>query len=171
MKLTQILLITSVMIGSYSCNCHKDASKDNTTSGSSTQTSASGTQTSATGTNTSNTTTTAQNNNSSTANKTQGDTASICRLNVSFFSIGTGTDAEARPMLDKYVQQFMDATSKRIVYDAIPWGREGEMDMCFTLDNLSPEEQTRFINGMRDTFKGHELVRVEENKKKMTRRR
>ncbi len=171
MKLTQILLISFVMIGSYACNCHKDASKDTSSAGTSTQNTGGGTQNSTTGTNTSNTTITTQTTASSTTNKMQGDTVSVCRLAVSFISFGAGTDAEARPMLDKYVQQFMDATTKRIVYDAIPWGREGEMDMCFTLDNLSPEEQTRFINGVRDTFKGHELVRVDENKKKMTRRR
>src|SRR5205085_6303068 len=81
---------------------------------------------------------------SSTTIKSMGDTTPVCRLAVSFISIGAGTDPEAQPMLNKYVQQFMDATSKRIEFDVTPWGREGESDACFKLDNLTPEEQTRF---------------------------
>ena len=105
------------------------------------------------------------------ASKIESDTVPASyRVAVSFISIGEGTDPNARPKLDNYVQQFMDATSKRIVFAAHPWGREGENDICFTLDNLSPEEQVRFINGVKEVFKGNDLVHVLENKKNTYRR-
>ena len=167
MRLIHALLISSMMSGLFACKCHKDAVKETASataihsSGSNTQNSPTATATSNSSSTTSQTTAT-----SSSTNKILGDTVpTIYRVAVSFISMGAGTDTEARPLLDNYVQQFMDATSKRIVYDAHPWGREGEIDICFTLDNLTPEEQTRFINGVRETFKGRELVHIEENKK------
>lgn len=170
MKLAHVLLISTVVCGSFACKCHKDAPKETSSSTSSTQTT--GTTTQNTSTSNSGTTNSQTTATTPSSNKAQGDTVpAVYRLAVSFISFGAGTDPDARPMLDNYVQQFMDATSKRIVYDAIPWGREGETDVCFTLDNLTPEEQTRFINGVRETFKGRELVRVEENKKNNYRRR
>lgn len=103
---------------------------------------------------------------SNTVNRIQTDTVApaVYRVAVSFISFGAGTDPDGRPILDTYVQQYMDASEKKIVYDAHPWGREGEVDFCFTLDNLTPEEQNIFIEGLKSTFKGRELVHVEENK-------
>ena len=170
MRPIHALLISSMMTGLFACKCHKDAPKE--TAATTSAKSASTTQNSSSPSTTSNSSATSQTTTTSSANKIQEDTVpSVYRVAISFISIGAGTDPEARPLLDNYVQQFMDATSKRIVYDAHPWGREGEIDICFTLDNLTPEEQTRFINGVRETFKGRELVRIEENKKNTYRRR
>lgn len=162
MKLIHSIVITILLSGLYSCKCHKDASTDSTSAAKSPKTTAADQVINPS----TNTTTTPQTTISSNTNKTQGDTVpAVYRVVVSFISIGEGTDPNARPVLDNYVQQFMDATSKRIVYDAHAWGREGESDICYTLDNLTPEEQVRFINGLKEIFKGRELVHIIENKK------
>ena len=167
MKFINSIVMTVLILGLFSCKCHKDAATGSSSSSqSSSANSADQSMNSTTNTTNSNTTTTTQTTVSSNTNKTQGDTVpAVYRVVVSFISIGEGTDANARPMLDKYVQQFMDGTSKRIVNDAHAWGREGESDICFTLDNLTPEEQVRFVNGLKEVFKGRELVHIIENKK------
>ena len=165
MKFINSIVMTVLILGLFSCKCHKDAATGSSSSSQSSPANSADQPMNST-TNTTNTTTTTQTTVSSNTNKTQGDTVpAVYRVVVSFISIGEGTDANARPMLDKYVQQFMDGTSKRIVNDAHAWGREGESDICFTLDNLTPEEQVRFVNGLKEVFKGRELVHIIENKK------
>lgn len=166
MKLIQALLFTTIVCASFACKSHKNGVKESSSSTSSTQTEET-TQNSST----SNTSATSQAATTTNTTKATGDSIPVCRLTVSFISIGAGTDPDGQPTLNKYIQQFMDASGKKIVYDVTPWGREGESDACFSLDNLTPEEQSRFINGMREAFKGRELVRVEENKKKIIRKK
>ncbi len=154
MKKVQTIIICAIIITTIACKNNKNAAVKNNSDNQTTQ-STSGT------TNSSQTTPV-----SVEANKSQGDTVpAFYRVVVSLYSIGEGIDPDGRPILDNYSQQFMDASSKRIVYDSHPWGREGETDFCYTLDNLSSEEQVRFINGLTEAFKGHELVRIIENKK------
>ena len=169
MKIIQALLICTAICASFACKCHRDAA-----------TKAAGTTPSKPSTRQTEPHAAVVNDNSSTtqtidvtssANKVGVDSMpGTYRVAISFVSFGAGTDPDGRPMLDNYVQQYMDATSKRIIYDAHPWGREGEIDICFTLDNLTVAEQIQFVSGLRDVFKGHELVHVEENKKNNYRR-
>lgn len=106
-----------------------------------------------------------------TESKVADSVPSVCRVLVSAISIGTGIDPQAKTLLDKFVQEYMDATSKRILYTATHWGREGEMDFCFTLKNLSVEEQQNFVVGLNEVFKNHNLIHVEENKLNRFRKR
>lgn len=85
------------------------------------------------------------------------------RLVIAFISIGEGTDQEAIGKLNTYVDEFnRDHQVKAINYQ-MPWGREGEVDNCFKLENFTPDEQDKFITGVRELFKGNKLVQIQEN--------
>ena len=85
------------------------------------------------------------------------------RLVVSFISIGAGTDPDAKQSLDKYIAEFKTRTGKMPAYVMIPWGREGEVDCCFNMDELTASEQGDFIAGLRNTMKSRELIQINEN--------
>lgn len=85
------------------------------------------------------------------------------RLMVTFISIGAGTDPDAKVLLDNYIADYKTRTGKQPNYIMIPWGREGEVDCCFKLDELSSTEQADFINGLRNSMKSRELIQVNEN--------
>ena len=160
MKFIHTLIISLTLSGISACKCSKNnnANAVKPTTENSTQSSSNAQTTSST----------VLRKDSTDQNKLQADIT--YRVIVSFISIGAGTDPDAHPVLDAFVQQYMDTTSKKIVYQAQPWGREGEMDICFTLDNLSAEEQVNFINGLKVAFLKRELVRIEEYKKTRYRR-
>lgn len=87
------------------------------------------------------------------------------RLVVSFISVGAGTDPEAKAYLDKYIIDYKGNKNKMVSYIMIPWGREGEVDCCFNLKELTATEQEDFIQGLRKTMIGRELIQVNENAK------
>ena len=43
------------------------------------------------------------------------------------------------------------------------WGREGEVDYCFKLAELSKEEQATFIAAIKSELKDSERVSIKEN--------
>ncbi len=90
--------------------------------------------------------------------------AAIIRLAVNFISIGAGTDVNAKRVLDEYINFFRQKTGKRVIYIAHPWGREGEVENQFSLFELSDNEQTEFVLGLKSAVKGMELIQIEENK-------
>ena len=87
------------------------------------------------------------------------------RLMATFISIGAGTDPDAKVLLDNYIADYKVRTGKMPTYVMIPWGREGEVDCCFKLDELSTAEQSEFITGLRNSMKGRELIQINENAK------
>ncbi len=82
-----------------------------------------------------------------------------CRLLVSFYSPGNGID---RKIKTKY-QQFITAYSKSITYEQTGWGKEGEIDFCFTLSELSMEEQVDFVKQSKDLLSKSSRVHIYEN--------
>lgn len=87
------------------------------------------------------------------------------RLVVSFISFGAGTDPEAKAILEAYVYDYKLKNNKVVSYYMIPWGREGEVDCCFPLDELNASEQNNFIDGLKKVIQGKELIQVNENMK------
>ncbi len=87
------------------------------------------------------------------------------RLVVSFISFGAGTDPEANAILEAYVYDYKLKNNKVVSYFMIPWGREGEVDCCFPLDELNASEQNNFIDGLNKVIKGKELIQITENMK------
>lgn len=80
------------------------------------------------------------------------------RLVVSFISQGEGIDRKTNEAFVAWVKQ-----KGNIAYDANNWGREGEINYCFALDNLSPAEQDKFVEEARAQLNGRPLVKFNEN--------
>lgn len=80
------------------------------------------------------------------------------RLVVSFISQGEGIDRKTKETFDTWLKQ-----KGNIKFDAHSWGREGEMNYCFALENLSPNEQDKFVEEVRTQLLGRQLVRMNEN--------
>ncbi|MBK7966836.1 MAG: hypothetical protein IPK10_17305 [Bacteroidetes bacterium] len=87
------------------------------------------------------------------------------RLVVSFISFGAGTDPESKTILETYVYDYKLKNNKVVSYYMIPWGREGEVDCCFLLDELNASEQNYFIEGLKKVIQGRELIQINENMK------
>ena len=85
------------------------------------------------------------------------------RVIVSFISIGEGTDATGREIMDGVLNSWKEKKGKPIEMESIPWGREGEVDFCFILKELSEKEQTEFADQMKSAFKDKNLIQITEN--------
>ncbi|MBK8413304.1 MAG: hypothetical protein IPL22_01545 [Bacteroidetes bacterium] len=93
-------------------------------------------------------------------NKVNGN---FYRLIVSFISIGEGTDRQGRETLDAVLADWKTKKGKEITFESVAWGREGENDFCFRINNLSEKEQQIFVSDMKAAFKGRSLVQITEN--------
>ncbi len=67
------------------------------------------------------------------------------RFGISFYSIGTGTDGAARQQMMDYIHQFEQKEGVTLTYEKYAWGKEGEIDYCFKLKELTPKQQENFI--------------------------
>lgn len=83
---------------------------------------------------------------------------------VSFISIGSGTDREARKRYDRFILDCEEANNTKLTYQKVNWGREGEMDYCFEIGALIPSIQEKFIAESKDILKESQLIRYVENK-------
>lgn len=90
---------------------------------------------------------------------------SIYALRVSFFSIGSGIDRKTRQDYDRFIKEFEQKNNVSILLDQATWGKEGEIDYCINLNNLSTELQEQFIRSTKDKTKDSKLVRLYENTK------
>jgi len=93
-----------------------------------------------------------------TATQPQNDNV---RFIVSFYSIGQGIDLKAN---DEFVK-FLDSYQKKISYTPTHWGREGEIDYCLALTELSASEQTEFVKKANEILSKSNLVHQKENAK------
>ncbi|REJ81588.1 MAG: hypothetical protein DWQ44_10625 [Bacteroidetes bacterium] len=89
-----------------------------------------------------------------------GDTV---RLVVSFFSVASGSDYKSMIAMEDSIGEFARRKNKTIDYQKNPWGREGEMDYCFSLSELEDENQAEFIQFIREVLKNAKSVNVYEN--------
>ena len=96
------------------------------------------------------------------ARKESGD--SLSRFIVSFYSIGSGSEGDQMNNLKMFTTQFGKRISKNITWSETPWGREGEVDFCFSLKDLTTEQQTEFINGAKQALNKAQWVHYFENK-------
>jgi hypothetical protein len=86
------------------------------------------------------------------------------RVVVSFISIGAGTDSRAREQLGRYIDESEKKFKIYLSYVSKGWGREGESDFLFPLDELNQAQQKEFVAGLKELFKGNELIHIEENR-------
>jgi len=85
------------------------------------------------------------------------------RLVVSFYSICCGIDHKAQEKLDNFIKRYEKAKGKPLAKAAVRWGKEGEIDYCLKLSELSPKEQKKFIAQVRVLLKTSKLVNINEN--------
>jgi hypothetical protein len=97
-----------------------------------------------------------------TTNSTQTNEG-IYRFNVSFISIGSGTDGKARQQFLDFIKEYETKYSVKIVYEVANWGREGETDYCLKLSELKTDAQNKFIADSKELLKNSKLVRYAEN--------
>jgi hypothetical protein len=88
---------------------------------------------------------------------------SIYRFNVSFISIGSGTDSKAVQQFNAFITLFNSTNKVTIAPEIAGWGREGETDYCLKLSGLSIELQNKFIADTKELLKNSKLVRYKEN--------
>lgn len=85
------------------------------------------------------------------------------RLIVSFISIGEGTDRNGKATLDGIIDNWKQKTGKLISYEPVSWGREGETDFCFKINELTSKEQELFATDIKTAFNGNQLIQITEN--------
>lgn len=88
---------------------------------------------------------------------------SLSRLNVSFYSIGSGINTEAIKAYDAFLAEWKKSNGVDLQFDVIHWGREGETDYCFKLTELKEKKQAAFIAETQKVLSGKEHVIVSEN--------
>lgn len=88
---------------------------------------------------------------------------SIYRFNVSFISIGSGTDSKAKQQFNEFITQFNNDNRVIITPEIVSWGREGEIDYCLKLAELNNDLQNKFIADTKEILKNSKLIRYKEN--------
>lgn len=83
------------------------------------------------------------------------------RFIVSFYSPGNGIDRKAKAKFDAFLENF----EPTLAYTTAKWGREGEVDYCFDLDELTADKQVVFVNSAKELLTASKKVRFSENEK------
>lgn len=86
-------------------------------------------------------------------------------LIYSFISKGEGIDFKVQNKLIEYISEFEKRYNSPIIKKVINWGREGETDYCFDLQNISSSTKDIFIKETKTIINNSELVFIYENSK------
>lgn len=86
-------------------------------------------------------------------------TAENYRIVIAFISKGAGIDYKSLEAVTKLIA---DQTKKTQV-ETFRWGREGELDLCLKLLELSTKEQKNLILEIKNIVGNADLVRISEN--------
>ena len=81
------------------------------------------------------------------------------RLVVSFISKGGGISMEVHDKFEKYIKDH----PKKPVFETYRWGREGEIDYCSSLKELSKKEQVKFVEDIKKIIGASDVVLLTEN--------
>ena len=89
--------------------------------------------------------------------------AQTSRLVVSFYSICCGIDQQAQESFDKFIKRYEKSKRKQLARATVHWGREGEIDYCLPLSELSAKERKSFVSQVRSLLRKSKLVHIDEN--------
>ncbi len=95
--------------------------------------------------------------------KTEASKDSAVWYKVSFISIGGGIDHDAIKSCKEFVAAFEKQHRTAVPLKIASWGREGEKDFCFYLQDMSAEKAKTFIAELEDNLKGSSLIRYKYN--------
>lgn len=87
----------------------------------------------------------------------------IINFKVSFISIGSGIDIDAKKSYEEFIKSFENQNKLKLTFEKNSWGREGEIDFCFMLNDIDSRLRVQFINQTKEHLKGSKLVRYYEN--------
>lgn len=93
-------------------------------------------------------------------------TTDQCRLVISFISKGRGIDRDTKKNVLAYIENYNKTHSLTLVYETVRWGREGEVDFCFALEELKKRQQVKFIDELKTLVQKSDCVRISENSEK-----
>lgn len=94
--------------------------------------------------------------------KGQGDTASQGQnpdLILSFFSPGNGIDGQTYGE----VKALLANDYAAVYVNEVPWGREGEKDLCLDMSALSKKERKQCIEALTQVVNSSEKVHVKQD--------
>jgi hypothetical protein len=86
-----------------------------------------------------------------------------CRFTISFISFGGGIDKNAKKEFEQFIIDFELKNNIKIAFERKYWGKEGEVDFCFMLNELKKEEQEYFILQSKNQLTSSSRVRFHEN--------
>jgi hypothetical protein len=100
-----------------------------------------------------------KNESTTEVSSTSGEQKVKYRVVVSFTSHASGIDGA------KYeaIENFIKSHPKKPAYDLLPWGREGERDICMNLPEMNNSEQKTFVAELKKLAQGSDRVFVNEN--------
>jgi len=85
------------------------------------------------------------------------------RLIISFNSLASGIDSEAKKEIDEFISRYEKEKGVRLAKEVAHWGKEGELDYCFKLSELSKEDQEGFVSEIKSLVKKSKQTGVVEN--------
>ena len=85
------------------------------------------------------------------------------RLVIMFYSIGQGSEYVLSNAFEDSIGSYSLKFGKNIDYKKTLWGREGEIDFCLKLNELTTSEQAEFIALTRAQLKSAKWVNIFEN--------
>jgi hypothetical protein len=95
--------------------------------------------------------------NSSSGDKTSTEAAKTCAAKVNFGSYGGGIDITKYEAIKKLIE------AKKLKFEEKRAGREGETELCLPLTELNKSEKAAFIEQLKKTAEGGQLVSVSSN--------
>ena len=84
---------------------------------------------------------------------------------VSFISKASGIDHSIKAKVDAEIAAFEKANKLTVSNEQIRWGREGEIDYCFDLKELSTTQKKEFIAKISEVVGKTDMVHLTESAK------
>jgi hypothetical protein len=84
-------------------------------------------------------------------------------LVLSFYSIGSGADWDIIAEYDRFIEIDKASSTQKANIDRVTWGREGEVDFCIDLSNLTNIDKETFIKQSKEIAQKAKYVHINEN--------
>jgi hypothetical protein len=97
------------------------------------------------------------------SNMTSNNEKKVFRFTVSFISKGAGTDYQIKQKYDAFITDFETRNKVKLTINKAPWGREGETDYCFELNELNNEIVEKFITESKALLSTSDRINIGEN--------
>lgn len=86
-------------------------------------------------------------------------------LILSFISKASGIDYKLYEKANAIILEFNKKHNLEVDFEKVPWGREGEVDLCFKLKNLSTAQKNELISSFKTALGSTDMVHILYNQK------